>query len=192
MSAEYAAQDVLDAYLDMIKRISTHYERYVGDMWSVVVLHTRHVLRGEAWQERIAPFEKRYKEQIELEGTLYSVANTLVSSGPEVADIRLKGLSDMIGLNEMHADLERDLLEELLAHPTMSVQSADESRWLSQHRLHRHATLRRRMRLEIDTAWFWLRDLDTDCVDEWSDFEQVDPVVAKKTIVSIRPLVVPS
>jgi len=158
MSSNDYADEVFDAYLDMIERVTLHYNRYVCDMWSVVALHTRHVLSEEDWSERIAPFKGRYDEQVEIESALYDALDMLVLGDDDVSDIRTKGLADMRDLYFLHAQLEHDLLTELLSVRTMTVQKALESCWLSEHRLDRHATLRHRLRRELDTAWFLMRE----------------------------------
>ncbi len=65
-----------------------------------------------------------------------------------------------------------------------------ESRWLSQHRLSQHHALRVQLRYRLDTAWFYMRDVEAKHVNQWPEFDEVVHA-AQATFGAVHPTVVP-
>lgn len=156
MSINDRVQQVSDDYTSMVERVVSYYARYVDSMWRVVVLHNRFALDAESWKAHILPYEEKFYEHIGLEHTLYMTAGQLLTdandSADAVVDIRAQGLQDKLDLDTLHAELEHDLVMDLLAQRTMTKENAVRIRWMSAYRLQRHARLRAAIRRELDSS----------------------------------------
>ena len=139
MSINDRVQQVSDDYTSMVERVVSYYARYVDSMWRVVVLHNRFALDAESWKAHILPYEEKFYEHIGLEHTLYMTAGQLLTdandSADAVVDIRAQGLQDKLDLDTLHAELEHDLVMDLLAQRTMTKENAVRIRWMSAYRL---------------------------------------------------------